>query len=131
MNRVVSPAFRMARSQSLRSAVKETSIAMYLVSVPSVASITRSAFLKLRPMSLGRAFPDMSLRSVALRIRTNSRPMSDATPWASWMARVLAKSPLRVPVSPSMRSMRTSRLVVRVFCSWTRFSTFSRRLLCS
>ena len=28
VNRVMSPAFRMARSQSLRSAVKETSIAM-------------------------------------------------------------------------------------------------------
>ena len=54
VNRVMSPAFRIARSQSLRSAVKEISIAMYLVSVPSVASITRSAFLKLRWMSLGK-----------------------------------------------------------------------------
>ena len=34
------PAFRMARSQSLRSAVNEISIVMYLVSVTSVVSIT-------------------------------------------------------------------------------------------
>ena len=51
VNRVMSPAFRTARSQSLRSAVNETSIAMYLASAPSVASITKSAFLKLRWVS--------------------------------------------------------------------------------
>ena len=50
------------------------------MSAPSVASITRSAFLKLRPMSLGRAFPDMSLRSLVLRVRTNSRPIFGCYP---------------------------------------------------
>ena len=36
-------------------------------------------------MSLGKPFPDMSLSSLALRVRTNSRPMSDAMSWASWI----------------------------------------------
>ena len=38
---------------------------------------------------------------------------------------VLAKAPLRLLVSPSMRPTSSYRLVVRVFSSWTVFSTFS------
>ena len=128
VNRVMRPAFRMARSQSLRSAVNETSIAMYLASVPSVARVTRSAFLKLRPMSLGRVSPAISLRSLALRVRTNSRPMSEAMPGASWTVLVLAKSPLRAPMSFSARPVRSRRFAVWALCSRANASNLTREL---
>ena len=99
--------------------------------VPSVASITRSAFLKLRPTSLGRVFPAMSLSSSELRVRTNSSPMSYAMFRASWAVRVLAKSPLRAPISFSARSARSRRFAVWALCSWTKAFCSWTKAFCS
>ena len=90
VNQVISSAFLIARLQSRWSAVKEISIVMNLVSVPSVASITRSAFRKLRSTARSRLLPAIPLRSSFLRVRTYSKPRSEAMPRASWTVRVRA-----------------------------------------
>ena len=86
--------------------------------------MTRSVLRKLRPISRSSWFPDISIRSLAVRVLTNSSSMSCAIPAASDTAVFLAQYPLSVPESPSILSSLVRVLDVRSLIS-------SLKALCS